>query len=49
MNSRELTLSAIKDIPEKIPFNPHIMYLAASLANVDYSYDYVQKLFIKKF
>ncbi len=43
MNSRELTLSAIKGIPEKIPFNPFIMHLAASLANVDYNHDYCQK------
>ncbi|MFX0037122.1 MAG: uroporphyrinogen decarboxylase family protein [Candidatus Hermodarchaeota archaeon] len=43
MNSRELTLSAIKGIPEKIPFNPFIMHLAASLANVDYNHEYCQK------
>ncbi|MHA1301636.1 MAG: uroporphyrinogen decarboxylase family protein [Candidatus Helarchaeota archaeon] len=43
MNSRELTLSAINGIPEKIPFNPFIMHLAASLLNVNYSHDYVQK------
>jgi uroporphyrinogen-III decarboxylase len=42
MNSLELTLSAIKGIPEKIPFNPFIMHLAASLINVDYCYDYCQ-------
>ena len=42
MNSLELTLSAIKDIPEKIPFNPFIMHLAASLANVDYNQKYCQ-------
>ncbi|MFX0010242.1 MAG: uroporphyrinogen decarboxylase family protein [Candidatus Hermodarchaeota archaeon] len=43
MNSLELTLSAIKGIPEKIPFNPFIMHLAASLSNLDYNYDYCQK------
>jgi len=43
MNSRDLTLSAIKGIPEKIPFNPFIMHMAASLANVDYTHDYCQK------
>ncbi|MFX0105464.1 MAG: uroporphyrinogen decarboxylase family protein [Candidatus Hodarchaeota archaeon] len=43
MNSRELTLSAINGIPEKIPFNPFIMHMAASLANVDYNHEYCQK------
>ena len=43
MNSLESTLSAIKGIPERIPFNPFIMHLAASLANVDYNHDYCQK------
>jgi len=43
MNSRDLTLSAIKGIPEKIPFNPFIMHMAASLANVNYSHEYCQK------
>jgi uroporphyrinogen-III decarboxylase len=43
MNSLELTLSAIKGIPEKIPFNPFIMHLAASLSNLDYNYKYCQK------
>ncbi len=42
MNSLELTLSAIKEIPEKIPFNPFIMHLAASLLNVDYNHEYCQ-------
>lgn len=40
MNSRDLTLSAIRGIPEKIPFNPFIMHLAASLAEVDYNQQY---------
>jgi len=43
MNSLELTLSAINGIPEKIPFNPFIMHLAASLANLDYNHEYCQK------
>ena len=43
MNSLELTLSAIKGIPEKIPFNPFIMHLAASLINVNYNHDYCKK------
>ncbi len=42
MNSLELTLSAIKGIPEKIPFNPFIMHLAAFLSNVDYNHEYCQ-------
>ncbi len=42
MNSLDLTLSAIKGIPEKIPFNPFIMHFAASLARVDYNHDYCQ-------
>jgi hypothetical protein len=42
MNSLELTLSAIKGIPEKIPFNPFIMHIAASLSNVDYNQEYCQ-------
>jgi len=42
MNSLELTLSAIKGTPERIPFNPFIMHLAASLANIDYNHKYCQ-------
>ncbi|NVM46413.1 MAG: hypothetical protein HWN79_16000 [Candidatus Lokiarchaeota archaeon] len=42
MNSLELTLSAIKGMPEKIPFNPFIMHLAASLLGVDYNHEYCQ-------
>ena len=45
MNSRELTLSAIKGIPEKVPFNPFIMHLAASLADVDYNQDMKKSIF----
>ena len=43
MSSLELTLSAIKGIPEKIQFNPFIMDLAASLSNIDYNREYCQK------
>ena len=43
MNSLELTLSAIKGIPEKIPFNPFIMHLAALLINVNYNHEYCKK------
>jgi uroporphyrinogen-III decarboxylase len=43
LNSKEITLSAIKGVPEKIPFNPFIMHMAASLADVDYNNDYCQK------
>jgi len=42
MNSLDLTLSAIKGVPEKIPFNPFIMHLAASFLDVDYNRDYCQ-------
>lgn len=42
MNSKDLTFSAIKGIPEIIPFNPFIMHLAASLMNVDYNHEYCQ-------
>ncbi|MHA1266873.1 MAG: uroporphyrinogen decarboxylase family protein [Candidatus Helarchaeota archaeon] len=40
MNSRELTITAIKGVPECIPFNPFIMHLAASLIDVRYSEHY---------
>jgi len=43
LNSLELTLSAIGGIPEKIPFNPFIMHLAAKLMQVDYNKEYCQK------
>ncbi|MHA1672056.1 MAG: hypothetical protein ACTSYI_00385, partial [Promethearchaeota archaeon] len=43
MNSRDLTFSALHGIPEKIPFNPFIMHLAASITGVDYCHEYVQK------
>ncbi len=37
MNSLELTFSAIKGIPEKIPFNPFIMHLAPMLLHKSYN------------
>jgi len=43
MNSRDLTLSAINGVPERIPFNPFIMHMAATLANVNYNHEYCQK------
>ena len=43
MNSLEITLSAIKGVPERIPFNPFIMHIAATLAGVDYNNEYCQK------
>jgi uroporphyrinogen-III decarboxylase len=42
MNSKDLTFSAINGVPEKIPFHPFIMHLAASLMNVDYNHEYCQ-------
>ncbi len=42
MNRLELNLSAIKGTPEKIPFNPFIMHLAANLNNIDYNREYCQ-------
>jgi len=43
MSSLEITLSAIKGTPERIPFNPFIMHLAASFLGVDYNHEYCQK------
>ncbi len=37
MNSLELTFSAIKGIPERIPFNPFIMHLAPMLLHKSYN------------
>ncbi|MBD3230067.1 MAG: hypothetical protein GF329_17950 [Candidatus Lokiarchaeota archaeon] len=42
MNLKELFFSAMNGVPIKIPFNPFIMHLAASLLNIEYSV-YVQK------
>jgi uroporphyrinogen-III decarboxylase len=41
-NSLELTLSAIKGVPEKIPFNPFIMHLAAMIIDANYNHEYCQ-------
>lgn len=43
MNSKERTLASIKGEADKIPFNPFIMHMAATLANVDYNSQYVRK------
>lgn len=43
MNSRDLTLSAIDGVPEKVPFNPLVMHLAATLMGVDYSSELCRK------
>ncbi len=40
MDSRSLTLSAISGVPERIPFNPFVMHLAANLVDINYSRDY---------
>ncbi|WXG44218.1 MAG: uroporphyrinogen decarboxylase family protein [Promethearchaeati archaeon SRVP18_Atabeyarchaeia-1] len=40
MNSRDLTLSAIEGTPEKVPFNPFIMHLAATIEGINYSQVY---------
>ena len=37
MKSRDRTLAAIEGIPDKIPFNPFIMHLAAAIDQLDYS------------
>lgn len=37
MDSRELTLTAIEGIPDRVPFNPFIMHLAAAVDGIDYS------------
>ncbi len=42
LNSRDLTLAAIDGTPEKIPFNPFIMHLAATIEGIDYSQTYCQ-------
>lgn len=40
MNSRDLTLATIGGTPEKVPFNPFIMHLAATIQGIDYSQVY---------
>lgn len=42
MNSRDLTLSSISGIPERVPFNPFVMHLAATTKQIDYSNVYCQ-------
>jgi uroporphyrinogen-III decarboxylase len=42
MNSRDLTLAAIDGEAERVPFNPFIMHLAASIDNIDYCNVYCQ-------
>ena len=42
MNSRDLTLAAIEGTPERVPFNPFIMHLAATIEGIDYSQVYCQ-------
>ncbi|MFW9814151.1 MAG: uroporphyrinogen decarboxylase family protein [Candidatus Thorarchaeota archaeon] len=42
MNSRDLTLTAIDGVPERVPFNPFIMHLAATIDDIDYSNVYCQ-------
>jgi uroporphyrinogen-III decarboxylase len=37
MNSLERTLLAIEGIPDRVPFNPFIMHLAAAVDGIDYS------------
>ena len=43
MNSLDLTLSAINGVPEKIPFNPYIMHMAATLQNISYNHEFCRK------
>jgi len=43
LNSLDLTLSAINGVPEKIPFNPYIMHMAATLQNISYNHEFCRK------
>ena len=43
MDSLELTLSAIKGVPERVPFNPFLMHLVAAFSGVDYNSEYCRK------
>ncbi|MHA1925411.1 MAG: uroporphyrinogen decarboxylase family protein [Candidatus Thorarchaeota archaeon] len=43
MNSLERTLAAIEGTPDKVPFNPFIMHLAAAVDDIDYSNVYCKK------
>jgi uroporphyrinogen-III decarboxylase len=40
LNSRDLTLAAIEGTAERVPFNPFIMHLAATIDGIDYSQRY---------
>ena len=40
MRSRDLTLSAVEGLAERVPFNPFIMHLAAAIDGIDYSNEY---------
>ena len=42
MNSRDLTLASINGEAERVPFNPFIMHLAASIDGIDYCNHYCQ-------
>ncbi|MFW9849120.1 MAG: uroporphyrinogen decarboxylase family protein [Candidatus Thorarchaeota archaeon] len=42
MTSKDLTLDAIDGIPERVPFNPFIMHLAAAIDRIEYSNVYCQ-------
>ncbi len=43
MNSLERTLAAIEGTPDRVPFNPFIMHLAAAVDAIDYSNVYCKK------
>jgi uroporphyrinogen-III decarboxylase len=40
LNSRDLTLAAVEGTPERVPFNPFVMHLAAAIEGVDYCNSY---------
>ncbi len=42
MNSLDLTMDAIEGTPERVPFNPFIMHLAAAIDGIDYCNEYCQ-------
>lgn len=43
MNSLERTMQAIEGTPDRVPFNPFIMHLAAMVDDIDYSNVYCKK------
>ncbi len=43
MNSLERTLTAIEGTPDRVPFNPFVMHLAAAVEDIDYSNIYCKK------